>query len=130
MRLNGLVPPVAKAKASLRQKARQTLESLSIQARAAASEAICRRIRALPEWERSVTIGLYAPQPMEPDLRGLGPAPGKIFCYPRAGEGGLQFYRGDFPAALAASPRWGLMEPDPARRENLQGLLRLLESPR
>jgi len=103
------------AKVSLRQTMRRTLDCLGPAERATASAEICRRIRALPEWERSRNIALFAPQPTEPDLRSLAPAPGKAFCYPRVHGDELQFFHADFPAMFVASPPWGVMEPDPER---------------
>lgn len=101
------------AKALLRQAARARLEGISPAERAGASALICERLRSLPEWASSRTIGLYAAQPAEPDLQALLHTRGKLFCYPCVRGPELEFHPVD-PLTILAPAKWGVLEPPPS----------------
>ena len=102
----------APTKASLRAHARKVLSALSVNARAAASVKICRRITELPGWAAVRTVALYAAQASEPDLTALLATPGKSFSFPRITGNGLEFHRCHSADLLHPGP-WTLLEPDP-----------------
>jgi 5-formyltetrahydrofolate cyclo-ligase len=102
------------SKLELRRLMRDRL-SLPPDLRAEKSARICAAIIALPQWQSSHTIALFAPQTREPDIDLLwNHAAGKIFAYPRVEENQLTFHAVDSLFDLQPA-RWDLREPPPLR---------------
>ena len=62
-------PTAAAEKKAWRQRLRQAVRGLSPEQRQAASEAVCGRIRGLPEWGRAHAVLVFSPLADEPDIR-------------------------------------------------------------
>jgi 5-formyltetrahydrofolate cyclo-ligase len=105
-------------KATLRAAMRQTLRSISPEAQATASAAICERLARLPVWQNARAVLLFAPTAGEPDvwpLLQVALDSGKHVALPR--------YLADaarYEAALITDPardlvqgRFGIREPAP-----------------
>ncbi len=109
-------PDVAPAKAQLRQQLINARARLDPVDRAAASEAICRAVLALPSWETAATVALYAAAGGEVDTAQLAAAAllaGKALAWPVivAGDRRLSFASAA-PDALVAGP-FGIRRPPP-----------------
>lgn len=97
-------------KSELRKKIRSTLPTAVVEI-AEKSAAICAFITRDEIWQRANVVGLFAPQPHEPNVELLWmERAGKTFCYPRVRPDGLDFLTTDDPAKLEVG-RWNLREP-------------------
>jgi len=110
------------AKAALRREMRELRRSVSPEARATASVAMCERVLALPELPGATAVLVYGAMPEEPD-----PAPlerelrarGVRIAYPRvAGPRLLTLHWVDDPLELLTGA-FGLREPAPEHPEAL-----------
>ena len=96
-------------KADVRKKIRARL-TFDAPERARRSAALCEMIRQDMAWACAHTIALFAPQGTEPDVELLWAVASKSFCYPRVGDGALDFLRVIDRFALAVG-RWNIREP-------------------
>jgi len=104
------MPPVTKPE--LRKTIRERLVTLSFEARAEKSAAICRAVSQTPEWQQARTVGFFSPLPEEPDVNLLWTMPGeRVVCYPRVDGEHLLFLRVPNRETLVESGRWNLLEP-------------------
>ncbi|RMG18533.1 MAG: 5-formyltetrahydrofolate cyclo-ligase [Deltaproteobacteria bacterium] len=106
---------IAAEKHRVREAMRVRRRGLSEAAVQEASAAACRRLAALPEWERSGTIALYAGHAGELDPR-CSVAAGRRFVFPALAPAGrcLDFFEVSDPAQLLPG-RYGIDAPDPRR---------------
>lgn len=75
------------------------------------SARICAAIASLPQWHNARTVAFFAAQQREPDVELLwAQAAGKIVCYPRVADDGLNLYSVESPYELQPG-QWGLREP-------------------
>ncbi len=99
------------SKTLLRQTVRLRLKTLSLEARAEKSAAICRALAQTEEWRQARNVGFFSPLASEPDIDLLWAVLGeRTVCYPRIHGERLLFLQVPNRAALLES-RWNLREP-------------------
>lgn len=127
-----LSPDLALAKAQLRQQLTTARARLDPVARAAADEAIARRILALPPWRSAPVVALYAATGGEVDTGAVAAAAqreGKSLAWPVivAGQRKLSFAVAE-PEALVPGP-FGVRRPPPGAPEVGRGEIGLFLVP-
>lgn len=115
---------ILRQKSILRQDILRQRAAMGTAARARASAAICRQLRALPAYRRARTVAAFAPMAEEPDIWPLledGIDGDKCFALPRVADRAtrqLRFYRYRGRAALRAGFK-GILEPPPADHDEI-----------
>lgn len=103
-------------KAVLRKSIIERLRALTPEKRRTQSEAICRLLVGLTEFQQAATVLLFAPLSVEPDVESLWELPEsdmKRFAYPRITCCELELFEVRSRNELEATARWGLREPPP-----------------
>lgn len=127
-------PTIGMAKRELRARARAAMASVPAARRAAASRAACGRAMEQEWYRRAMAMMVYAPLPMELDIRPLVEAAlraGRVVCMPKVGWEG----RSLTPVAiqgmddLVEGERFGLREPRPGARVVSKDMLDLVIVP-
>lgn len=114
-----MIPAPGSSKSDWRQHFRLLLAQLSPADRAVASEQLCQRLEARPEWRRAQTILLFIPTAAEPDILPLAQAAlssNKALALPRH-DASTNSYTAARVTDLArdlAPGRFGIPEPRPA----------------
>lgn len=129
-----VVEGAAQAKRELRGRARAAMAAMPAGERAAASAAACGLAMEQPWFKRAMTMMVYAPLPMELDIRPLVECAlraGRVVCMPRVGWEG----RSLTPVAihgmddLVEGERFGVREPRPGARIVAKDMLDLIIVP-
>ncbi|MEI6351894.1 MAG: 5-formyltetrahydrofolate cyclo-ligase [Verrucomicrobiota bacterium] len=98
-------------KTELRKAIRLRLQSISAEARAENSAAICREVAQTREWRDARVVGFFSPLGSEPNVDLLWSVlENRAVCYPRVVGEHLVFIRVPDRSALLES-RWNLLEP-------------------
>lgn len=105
-------------KAALRKQLRELAAGHSAAERAAASEQICRRLRAQPFWTQARAVLCFVPMPVEPDIGPLlteALAAGKRLALPRydAGKDCYWAHEVKDPLREMGPGYYGIIEPLP-----------------
>ncbi|MCC6676745.1 MAG: 5-formyltetrahydrofolate cyclo-ligase [Phycisphaerales bacterium] len=127
-------PTVGIAKRELRARAREAMAALPAVRRAEASRAACGLVQQQEWFRRAMAMMVYAPLPMELDIRPLVESAlraGRVVCMPRVGWEG----RSLTPVAIQSlddlvdGERFGLKEPRPGARVVAKDMLDLVIVP-